>query len=222
MYYFLSLPTWQIREIIIEGTNILSAEEVRTLSSIPFSENLFFANFSRTKENLKKITAIKDFHIYRIPPATILIKITERKPIAVVLIENKSFVVDSEGYILNRSPSLSLNVPNLDDLPTISGIGSEEVINKERISPKIAHLLPDLILEIHKLLGSRKIALDLGNFKNLGFLLDDILFVKIGRDENLKEKIEVFKALIPILAGKWAQIEYVDVRYPQNPVVKYK
>jgi cell division protein FtsQ len=221
-YYFFSLPIWKIQEVVVTGTNILSAEEIRKLSGIPYGENLFWADFTRAQKNLEKISAIEKFNFYRIPPASVLIKIKERKPIAVVVLENKSAVVDREGYLLNRSPKISLNIPNLEELPVISGISTHELIEEEKINPRVARLLPNLVLELSRPLGSHKIHLELGNFEDLSFLLDDLLRVKIGRDEDLLEKIEVFKGLLKELAGKWGQVEYVDVRFPNNPVVKYR
>lgn len=221
-YYILSLPIWKIQEVKVTGTNMLSAEEIRDLSGIPLSENLFLTSFSRTRNNLRKISAILDFKIYRIPPATVLIKIAERKPIAVIIFKGRSVIVDEDGAILNRNPNLTLNVPNLEELPVISGIGTGEVVGEEKVDPKLSHLISGVIIELSSLLGSRRIQLELGGFEKISFLLDDMLRVKVGRDENIKRKMEVFKALMPVIANRWDQVEYVDVRYPDNPVIKYK
>lgn len=222
VYYVLSLPIWKIQEVVVNGTKMLSAEEIKSLSSVPISENLFLSSFARVRSNLGKITAIKEFHIYRIPPATVLIKIKERKPIAVVMLLNKSAIVDEEGFILNRNPNLTLNVPNMTDLPVIYGLGTEEVVAGEKIDSKISQLIADIVLELSNLLGSRQIQLELGGFEKISFLLDDLLRVKVGRDEDVKKKMEVFKNLLSVIANKWSQVEYVDVRYPDNPVIKYK
>jgi len=221
-YYFLSLPIWQIRNVSVTGTKMLSAEEIAGLSSVPIGENLFLTNFGRARDNLRKIAAIKEFHLYRIPPATVLINVTERAPIAIILIQGKSAIVDEAGYILNRNPNLTLNVPNMTDFPAISGLGSAEVMGGEKINPKVSRIISDIILQLSGLLGSRRIQLELGGFERISFVLDDILRVKIGRDEDLRQKMAVFAALLPVLSGKWAQVEYVDVRYPNNPVIKYK
>jgi len=222
VHYVLSLPIWKIQEVRVTGANMLSAEEIRDLSGVPLSENLFLTSFARTDNNLKRISAIKEYRIYRIPPATVLIKITERKPIAVVIFKGRSVIVDEDGAILNRNPNLTLNVPNLEDLPVISGLGTGEVAGEEKVDPKLSHLISGVIIELSSLLGSRRIQLELGGFEKISFLLDDMLRVKVGRDENVIRKMEVFKALLPVIANRWAQVEYVDVRYPDNPVIKYK
>lgn len=221
-YYALSLPIWRIQEVVVNGANMLSAEEIKDLSGVPISENLFLTSFARVRNNLRKITAIKEFHIYRIPPATVLIRIRERRPIAVVILKDKSAIVDEEGFILNRNPNLTLNVPNMTELPVVSGAVTSETAGEEKIDSQVSHLIAEIIVELSNLLGPRHIQLEIGGFEKINLLLDDLLRVKIGRDENINRKMEVFKALLPVTAGKWTQVEYVDVRYPDNPVIKYK
>jgi len=216
------LPLWQIQEVAVTGTKMLSGQEIKELSGIPLAENLFLTSFARTRDNLRKITAIKEFHIFRIPPATVLIRITERKPIAVIMVKDRSAIIDVDGYILNRNPNLTLNVPDLTNLPVISGLDSSEVETGERIDPQVSRLVASIIVELANLLGSSQIQLETGGFAKINFLLNDILRVKLGRDDQIERKMSVFKRLLTVIAGKWDQVEYIDVRYPDNPVIKYK
>ncbi len=222
VYYIMALPIWRIEVISVDGANMLSGDEIRDLSGIPLSENLFLTSFAHARGNLKKIPAIAEFHIYRIPPGTVLIRVRERKPIAVIVFKGRSAIVDSDGFILNRNPNLSFNVPNLADLPVVSGIESEEALSAERIDPAFAALVKDILAELSSQFGSRRIHLDIGGFQNISLLLDDILRVRIGRGEDIARKMEVFRALLPVISGKWPQVEYVDVRFPDNPVIKYR
>jgi cell division protein FtsQ len=221
-YYFLSLPLWRITEVSVSGAQMLAPEEIKDLSGVPLAENLFLTSFARTRENLRKITAIKDFSLYRIPPGTVIINIRERKPIAVLLFKNKSAIVDEDGYILNRNPGLTLNVPSMTELPVISGPGTGEYGGEERIDPQASKLIVEIITELSSLLGSRHLQLATGGFDKISFSLDDILLVKVGRNENVRRKMEVFKALLPEITGRWDRVAYVDVRYPDTPVIKFK
>ena len=221
-YAILSLPIWEIQNVTIEGTKILSAEEIKSLAGIPLSGNLFFSNFKYAYKNLKKISAIKEFHIMRFPPGSIVIRITERRPISIIVYKNISAIIDQDGFILNKNPNLSLNISNLADLPVISGISSAEIDADGRINPKAAKLISNIITDLAATLGSKRIQLEVGGFEKIKFMLDDVLQVKLGRDEFLSQKMTVFKALLPAVENKWAQVEYIDVRYPQNPVIKYK
>ncbi|HVN66935.1 MAG TPA: FtsQ-type POTRA domain-containing protein [Candidatus Sulfotelmatobacter sp.] len=222
VYLLLALPIWKIQEVAVTGTSLLSGQEIKDLSGIPLEENLFLTSFARTRDNLRKITAIKEFHIFRIPPATVLIRVTERKPIAVIVFKDRSAIIDADGYILNRNPNLTLNIPDLTNLPAISGLDSAEAASGERIDPQVSRLVAEIIVELSHLLGSSQIQLETGGFSRINFLLNDILRVKLGRDEEIPRKMDVFKRLLPVIAGKWDKVEYVDVRYPDDPVIKYK
>ncbi|MFH1347359.1 MAG: FtsQ-type POTRA domain-containing protein [Candidatus Margulisiibacteriota bacterium] len=220
--YIASLPIWQIEEIVVNGAKMLSPDEVRTLAGIPLSENLFFTSFSRAKANLGKITAIEKFGFYRIPPATVLISITEREPVAAIVFPEKSIIIDKEGYIINRNPNISLNIPDQAELPVISGINEKRILQADRIDAMVSQIVTGIIFKLSPYLESGRMQLELGGLENVSFLLDDLLRVKVGDAEEIKRKMEVFEALMPVIAGKWSKVEYVDVRFPDNPVIKYK
>jgi cell division septal protein FtsQ len=221
-YYFLSLPIWQIKEVSVLGASMLSAEEIKEVSAIPLSDNLFFTSFAKARSNLREIAAIKNFHLYRIPPGTVLIKIEERRPNVVLVTQGQSMLVDQDGYIVNRNQNLTFNLPNFADLPVATGLSSSDVINEERISPPIAVVIENVIQELANIFGARRIHLELGGMQNIELLLDDILKVKLGRGEDIALKMAVFKQLLPEINDKWSQVEYVDVRFPSNPVIKFR
>jgi len=220
--YILTLPIWQIKEVVVNGAKMLSDREIKGLAAIPLSETLFFTSFSRTRANLSKITAIKSFSIYRLPPATVLISINEREPIAMIVFSNKSVIMDEEGYILNRNPNITLNIPNMADLPIVTCIKGKGVLQTDKIDGKVAKVIAGIISKLSRFLESSRMQLELGKLRNVNFLLDDLLRVKIGDDEKIRRKMEVFGALLPKISGRWSEVEYVDVRFPDNPVIKYK
>jgi len=220
--YGLTLPIWDIKEVVINGAVMLADEEIRTMASIPVSENLFFSSFSRAKTNLSKITAIKSFRIYRMPPATVLINIKEREPIAVVVFPEKSYLVDQEGYLINHNPNITLNISNLADLPIVSGIKEEQILKAEKVDDKNAQVISEIILKLSPFLEAKRMQLELGGLKNVSFLLDDLLRVKMGEATDIKRKMAVFSGLLPVISGQWTEVEYIDVRFPDNPVIKFE
>jgi cell division protein FtsQ len=220
--YILSLPIWQIKDVVVNGAVMLSDNEIKALAAIPLSENLFFTSFARAKTNLGKITAIKKCRFYRIPPATVLINVTEREPIATIIFPQKSAIIDREGYIINRNPNIYLNIPSLADLPVVSGISESKVLGSEKVEAKISQTVYDIISKLSPYLESKRMQIELGELEDINLLLDDLLRVKVGRAENIKRKMEVFEGLLTVIAGKWGKVDYVDVRFPDNPVIRYR
>jgi len=161
--YLLSLPIWQIREVVVNGVSMLSEKDVRTMAGVPISENLFYASLKRARSNLKKITAIKEVRFYRIPPATILINITERKPVAAIVFTGKSAVIDADGYIINRNGNVELNIPNMVDLPVITGLREKDVMKAEKVGENITRVVEDILIKLSPFLESKRLQLDMGN-----------------------------------------------------------
>ena len=220
--YFLNLPIWAIREVTVSGAKILSADEVKALSGIPLNENLFFANFSQAENNLRKIGAIKTFKIRRFPPATVIIEINERVPMAAVIFPDQSIIIDSDGYIINQNPNLTLNIPNMIDLPIIAGVDQNELLKNNQIDQKTVATISSIIQRLSRFTELKKLQFNLGGLEEMDLLLDDILKVKLGDVEELETKMKTFEKLIARVSGKWSQIEYIDVRYPNEPVIKFK
>ena len=220
--YLLSLPIWQIREVVVNGVSMLSEKDVRTMAGVPISENLFYASLKRARSNLKKITAIKEVRFYRIPPATILINITERKPVAAIVFTGKSAVIDADGYIINRNGNVELNIPNMVDLPVITGLREKDVMKAEKVGENITRVVEDILIKLSPFLESKRLQLDMGNPDAILLHLDDIMLVKIGDGKEIARKMKVFEALLPEIEGKWLQVEYIDVRLPDSPVIRYR
>ncbi|MFC1511347.1 cell division protein FtsQ/DivIB [Candidatus Margulisiibacteriota bacterium] len=221
--YGLSLPVWEIREVVVNGARMLSPDEVRDLAGVPLAENLFYTSLARSRANLKKISAIREAKFYRIPPGTILINVTERSPVAYISFAKRSVIVDGEGYILNQNPNLTLNIANRVELPVISGISEKAVLeSRGRINQRVAQVVSEVIVKLSRFLELRKMQLELGGLENISFLLDDLLRVKLGSIDQLERKMEVFKGLLPVIAGKWSRVAYVDIRFPDTPVIRYR
>jgi cell division septal protein FtsQ len=152
-----------------------------------------------------------------------LISITERKPIAAIVFPDRSVIIDEEGYILNRSPNLTLNIVNMADLPVISGMNEKEVLKSYKIDEKTAKVVTHIIVKFSRFLEARKMQLELDDLENVSFLLDDLLKVKIGDTQEIKRKMDIFETLFSaVVADKWHEVEYIDVRFTDNPVIKYK
>lgn len=220
--YVATLPIWDIQEVVVNGARMLSPNEIRALAAVPVSENLFFTSFNRSKSNLSKITAIKSFRFYRMPPATVLINIREREPLATIIFPHRAMVIDEEGYIIDRNKNISLNIPNRADLPVVSGISEKRIIKKDHLDPRVSRIITEIITILTPYLEGKRLQLQMGGLANVSILLDDMLMVRLGKAEDVSRKMEVFEALLPVVAGKWEEVAYIDVRWPDNPVIKYR
>jgi cell division septal protein FtsQ len=90
------------------------------------------------------------------------------------------------------------------------------------VDEKSAQVAWEIITKLSKFFKAKSIKLDLGGLENLNFLLDDVLRVKLGDADNIEGKMKIFEALLPQIEDQWQKVEYVDVRFVNNPVIKIK
>lgn len=220
--YLLSLPIFEIKEVVVNGAKMLDPDQVRTLAAIPLGENLFYVDLGRSRANLQKINAVKTIKFFRLPPSTILINVTERQPVASLIFPNRSVFIDEDGYILNQNDNLKLDMINLAELAVVTGLSERAVMETSQVDKEMAGLVLQLITRLKQFLPGSHLQIDLASFDNISFQLDDLLLVRLGSTDQLARKMEVFEGLLPQVAGKWPEVTYIDVRLPDCPVIRFR
>jgi cell division septal protein FtsQ len=67
-----------------------------------------------------------------------------------------------------------------------------------------------------------KLQVNISDLQEIDLLADDTLRVRIGDANNLDKKIKLFETIFSRIKDKKDKIEYIDLRFPLFPVVKYK
>jgi len=219
----MTLPVWQIEKIQIRGCRILPQEEARKYVKIPLGENIFLADFSRTDVLLSSLPVVLKVRIRRSFPSTVVIDVTERKEMAVLVMGEDSMLIDEQGAILNppQRKDLLLELPDISDLPVVEGLNSVWIGDDLRLKGGLGPDMAALLSELEHLIAPKHIRVNLERKEHIMLLLDDILNVKIGDAKNIREKIEVLQAMINDAQGTLDHAEYIDVRFPKFPVLKF-
>ncbi len=214
----LTLPLWRIKKVLVQGTSIIPSQRVVNTARIPLEENIFFIDLKEPIKRLSLIPQISLVEIHRKLPDIILIKIFERKPIAVVLLGRESFVIDRDGIILKKegNPAFQdITIPNISDLPVIR-------LKGQKLTAEHSMAIGSVIEGLTKFLEPKTLQIDLSQVSGIVLLVDDILKVKLGDVENLSKKIAVLGTLLSQPHLKWEDIEYIDIRVVTAPVIKFK
>lgn len=102
--YLLTSPTFQIKDIEIEGYKQLTQEQIYELSEIKLGDNIFKTLEIVAKVKLKENGYIEDVKIEKIYPDKIKIIVTEREKAYQVLTETGTYInIDEQGYIIDYS-----------------------------------------------------------------------------------------------------------------------
>ena len=111
----ITIEKFKIKIIQIENNNLLSETDIKELLSI-YNENLVFINLDKVKKILRQNTYIESFQIKKKYPDILIIKIFEKKPIAILQKKKERFYL-SEKIELIKFENLHI----YKDLPIIFG-----------------------------------------------------------------------------------------------------
>lgn len=125
---FLRSSYFSIEQIKIEGLQQIPKNEVERLVTEVVGENLFLVEQDRLVQNVLLHPLVESVEIKRQLPKTLVVRITERTPIALVVVSNGVVEVDGKGMFLRRRegwPDQSYPMINGISIPDTAGPGQE-------------------------------------------------------------------------------------------------
>lgn len=146
-----------IEQIDIETDGILSRDQLQRWAGVKLQDNLLALDLARIERNLELVPAIESVSIDRFPPHRLLIRVTEREPVAEIRtarprpsggIDLVSYEIDVEGYVMlppdpgERAARVSLEL----ELPQIHGVSPTDLQPGRQLrSPQIDAALQLLV-----------------------------------------------------------------------------
>ena len=107
---------YDIKKVIIENNSIIDKKEIENKLFFLYEKNLFFLKTLDIETKLKEFNFIESFEIKKIYPNIIKIKISEKKPIAVI--QNKKL----KSYFTNKGDTINyIYLEQFNDLPLVYG-----------------------------------------------------------------------------------------------------
>lgn len=212
---------WYVQDIEVRGSSPHTEAFVKQFldqRQITGKHLLAFNPIELKAEALKN-PLVKDIHFEReLLPTRLLVKVQERKPAYRVFQSNsqprQSWIVDLEGIVLPLPPE-SLETQELE----------------VQMSPKLVHeRIPEaqlrLIRQLESLQKSGKLdkidgVFDLSEAKNLIlYQRNPQLTIWLGRPEDLNIKLRLITPTYETAQKQNQNIQYIDLRFWQHPVVK--
>jgi len=105
-----------IEEIKIENNSILEEEEIKKKLNFLYQTNLIFLKSSEIEKKLKKIDFVESFEIKKKYPKKIIIKIYEKKPIAILQHKKDKFYISENINLIDF-----IVLENYRNLPIVFG-----------------------------------------------------------------------------------------------------
>ena len=127
--HLLEAPFFRVREIEVKGCRRIPRETLVSLAKVEGMPNLFTVSLGKIAKSLESHPWIEHFGVRKVFPGKILIQIEERKPIAILQLE-ELYYIDTQGVIF--SP-----VGDRDryDYPFLTGL-TRELFEKDLVEAK--------------------------------------------------------------------------------------
>lgn len=104
LYFLMDTSFFDVQKINVAGNNYYTKQQVIDKAGIKNGTNIFFEMKTKAAKNkLLQDPYIKNVKVGRRPPATIIIKVEERKDAAAVMYGTSYFVIDKEGMVLKKT-----------------------------------------------------------------------------------------------------------------------
>ncbi len=223
LYLFLHSSFFNIKSVAPSGNKKVSNEEILEIAAIEINRNIFLLNTDFVSKSLKVHPMIREANIIRHLPDSIEISIVERETWALIPFQSVFLCVDEEGFCIDKLARFSYEsypVITMEQMPERVNLG--QAVYPQGIK-NVKNLWDKLSLE-----DKEKIS----DFHLQNENLDIIVYtengteIRFGNPERMEEKIAYFKYILEqertIEAEGTGVIEYVDLRFEGQPVVKTK
>lgn len=105
----------RVDHVAVSGTAALTPGEVREAAAVPLNEPLAAVDTDSVEHRLRaRLSRIADVDVSRSWPDTIAVRVTERRPEAIVQKDRKFLEVDEEGVLFATVPQAPEGVPLLE------------------------------------------------------------------------------------------------------------
>ena len=217
-------PLFEITGVRVEGVSAADAAVVKEVAQIARGQNLMSADLDDALARAEALPWIADAVIRRVPPSTVVIDVTRRKPVAILRGDAGSWLVDSGGVVIAEAQA--------EQLPRIELSSEAAPVPGEIIEDPAARNALDLYAALPRDMRASLLAVEAIGVRTVRVhvSLDELqpgkykpgrtTWVRMGAADDVREQVVVLRALLAQLRASDAGVpSEVDVRVPGNPVV---
>lgn len=186
LFLLLITQVFTIKEIIIEGNQIYSEEEILGILELDEKTSILEL-YMKTKSGFESLIYIDDVEIEYISYEKVKINISEKQIVGYIYFMSMYHSIDKDGYVVD-----SVTKEQMDpDIAVIEGLNTDSFVLGERLN--ISRDIIDLCLLFHRLEQKHNIHIDTIEFKKQS--KNDIrlkignLTVEFGNSQNVEKKM---------------------------------
>lgn len=208
---------FRVETVRIAGNRFIDTREIRRAAKIDTTQIMYKVNVEELNKALLENAYFRGVSVSRVLPATILISVQERQPVF-YLADKTLYMVDEEGVILKKLPTMPMN-----KYPLVTGITARELARDSLALQEILGMVQK-IKEVDRNLFSFISEINLGKNREPELVLvKGAARVKIGREKHY-QRLYLLSQLLgkePIL-GRLPTIRQIDLTFEERIVLRKK
>jgi len=206
-----------VRDFVVEGTSLLENGELFPRLMAFKSRNLQELDVSELKQSIMVLPYLRDAVITKELNGNIRVRVLEREPVAVTVINGRMTVIDREGFLLPWKPVVAERFPKLLEIAGISRLktASNGLLQLDmRDVVLILHFLDALSETEYASILIRELHLA-GNNMTWYLAAQAPTHFIVGNDSNFKEKLKKFEIFWQKVISKkgFGCYDTVDLRF---------
>ena len=112
---------FEIKNVEIKNNYLIKKSEIKERLNKIYKKNILFIKGEDIHQSLKKVYFLEKIEVKKKYPNTIIIKIFETKPVAVLFKKKAKYLIDSSSNLIPSNDNM-----NLDVLPSVFGENAED------------------------------------------------------------------------------------------------
>ena len=216
VFSLLISPAFSVGTVSVAGNRYLSEEEVYEIAGIPPRTNIFRLQISDIETRLRSDLRIEQAQVDRRFPASVVIRIVERRPVAYLACDYGYVEVDRDGVILAAYRTM----PDLK-IPIVTGVTLENLY----IGDHVKEQLPEAVLVYLSRLDEAAIQdmseINVGEPSQWVAYTTDSVQIRLGGVERMEEKAAMTEEFLAERKRSNLPVEYIDFNFT-SPYIKFK
>jgi cell division septal protein FtsQ len=212
LYHVAASDGFRIERVVVIGSQLIPAAEIERSAAVT-GLNIFWVREEEVGHRLQAIAAVQSARARTVLPDRLEVRIVERTPVAVWQNGGMSYLVDSEGRVLQATERAVA-------LPMIRDVGPEPLQAGGRVDRGALTTMFQLQQLLPRVVGLTPREVEYGPDTGVTVVTDAGPRVRFGGDDNLEWKVSALIAVRRELDRQGQRPELIDLRFRDRPYVR--